>query len=223
MWKAGEPEQKATGPMPFEFIFWDNDGVLVDTEGLYYQASQEALARIGFELTVQQFTSISLSSGHSVFELATIDENLMDQLRLWRNRRYSDLLAGQNLLLPGVKATLTQLAAHKRMGVVTSSRRDHFDLIHARTDLLHLFDFILCREDYRAAKPEPEPYLLALQRSGRDPRHCLVIEDSIRGLSAAKAAGLTCWVIPSQQTAGQDFSEADRILDRIDELPELLG
>ena len=53
--------------MPFEFIFWDNDGVLVDTEGLYYQASRDALARIGFELTIQQFTTISLASGRSVF------------------------------------------------------------------------------------------------------------------------------------------------------------
>lgn len=209
--------------MPCEFIFWDNDGVLVDTEGLYFQASREALARIGFDLSAEQFTAISLASGRSVFELATADAGLMDDLRHWRNRRYSALLAEQELLLPGVRETLAQLAAHKRMAVVTSSRRDHFDLIHARTELLHLFEFILCREDYREAKPDPEPYLLALRRSGCEPGRCLVIEDSVRGLAAAKAAGLTCWVIPSPQTSGQDFSAADRILGHIGELTEMLA
>ena len=147
----------------------------------------------------------------------------MEDLRRWRNARYSELLAGRDLVLPGVRETLEQLASRIKMAVVTSSRRDHFELIHAGSDLLAFFDFILCREDYREAKPDPEPYLLALKQSGRETRHCLVIEDSLRGLAAAKAAGLTCWVIPSQQTAGQDFSAADRILQQVDELPDLLG
>lgn len=209
--------------MAYDFLFWDNDGVLVDTEGLYYTASREALARIGFDLTAEQFASVSLATGRSVFELATGDQSLMKELRNWRNFRYSQLLGGQELLLPEVQATLNGLAAHKQMAIVTSSRRDHFELIHAGTGLLHLFDFILCREDYREAKPAPEPYLLALERSGCEARSCLVIEDSARGLAAAKAAGLTCWVIPSPQTRGQDFSAADRVLDRIGELMEMLA
>lgn len=209
--------------MAYDYIFWDNDGVLVDTEGFYYQASREALAGIGYELTPGQFVAVSLATGRSVFELATDDVQVMDALRHWRNKRYSQLLTERNLLLPGVKATLTELASRQRMAIVTSSRRDHFDLIHAATDILHLFDFILCREDYQEAKPHPEPYLRALQQSGSQPSSCLVIEDSARGLAAAKAAGLTCWVIPSPQTQGQDFSAADRLLGQIGELPELLS
>jgi HAD superfamily hydrolase (TIGR01509 family) len=207
----------------FEFIFWDNDGVLVDTEGLYYQASREALARIGFDLTTEQFAAISLSSGRSVFELATADAALMEDLRLWRNARYSELLAGQDLVLPGVRETVARLAPRYGMAVVTSSRRDHFDLIHVGSGLRPFFDFILCREDYRASKPDPEPYRLALQQSGREPCRCLVIEDSARGLAAAKAAGLTCWVIPSAQTRGHAFPGADRVLTHIGDLAALVG
>ncbi|MHB8708044.1 MAG: HAD family hydrolase [Desulfuromonadales bacterium] len=209
--------------MACEFIFWDNDGVLVDTEELYYQASREALVQLGFDLTPEQFTTISLASGRSVFELATNDQALMEELRLWRNTRYSELLKGRDHLLPGVRETLLQLSARTSMAVVTSSRRDHFEIIHANSRLLAFFDFVLCREDYREAKPDPEPYLLALQRSGRNPQDCLVIEDSARGLEAAKAAGLTCWVIPSTLTRGQDFSTADRILNRIEDLVGLLA
>jgi len=209
--------------MAYDFIFWDNDGVLVDTEGLYYQASREALSRLDFDLTPEQFAAISLASGRSVFELATDDPGVMEGLRQWRNARYSELLYGRELVLPGVRETLTELAPRMNMAVVTSSRRDHFEIIHAGSSLLAFFDFTLCREDYREAKPDPESYLLAVQRSGCDPGACLVIEDSPRGLAAAKAAGLTCWVIPSSQTQGQDFSAADRILEQIGALARLLG
>jgi HAD superfamily hydrolase (TIGR01509 family) len=132
------------------------------------------------------------------------------------------LLSGEGLVLPGVRQTLARLAGRYAMAIVTSSRRDHFDIIHAGSDLLPYFSFILCREDYRAAKPDPEPYLLAVRYSGRATGECLVIEDSARGLAAAKAAGLTCWVIPSRQTRGQDFSAADRLLGEAGELLELL-
>ncbi|MDH3454976.1 MAG: HAD-IA family hydrolase, partial [Desulfuromonadales bacterium] len=65
-------------------------------------------------------------------------------------------------------------------------------------------------------------YLLALQKSGQQAQHALVIEDSPRGLAAAKAAGLTCWVIPGHHTSGQDFPEADRVLSSLEEIPELI-
>jgi len=208
--------------VPFDFIFWDNDGVLVDTEGLYYQASRQVLAQIGFDLSAEQFAAISLATGRSVFELATADPGLIDSLRQQRNRRYAELLRGADLLLPGVRETVAQLATRYPMAIVTSSRRDHFDIIHAGSGLRDHFHFILCREDYRAAKPDPEPYLLALHRSGRPAARCLVIEDSPRGLASAKAAGLTCWVIPSAQTRDQKFLAADRILVHVEDLATLL-
>ena len=148
---------------------------------------------------------------------------MRDELRRQRNRRYSELLAAGDLVLPGVRDTVASLYSRYSMAIVTSSRRDHFELIHAGSGLLEHFDFILCREDYREAKPDPEPYLLAVQRSGRDAKSCLVIEDSPRGLAAAKAAGLACWVIPSAQTQGQDFRAADRVLDRLEDLLALLS
>lgn len=209
--------------MSFDCIFWDNDGVLVDTEKLYFQASREALGTLGFELTIQHFTEVSLGSGRSVFELATADPVIMEELRQWRNRRYCELLAGRDLLLPGVRTALEKLAVHKKMAVVTSSRRDHFEVIHAGTKILHHFDFILCREDYREAKPHPEAYRLALTRSGREASRCLVIEDSARGLAAAKAAGLTCWVIPAAHWGGQDLAAADRVCDSVGEVAGLLA
>jgi HAD superfamily hydrolase (TIGR01509 family) len=211
--------------MKFEQIFWDNDGVLVDTERYYLQANREALAQVNIALSDSLFAEVSLTEGKSLLDLALeqgIAKKTINQLKEWRNKRYAELLALEDMTLPGVRETLSTLHGKIRMAIVTSSLKNHFDIIHKRTALLPFFDFCLTREDYTNSKPNAEPYLLALHRSGREPRQAVVIEDSPRGLAAAKAAGLTCWVIPGQHTSGCDFREADKVLSCLEDLPELL-
>ena len=108
------------------------------------------------------------------------------------------------------------------MGIVTSSRREHFEVIHAGTNLLPYFDFVLMREDYTHSKPDPEPYLTAMAQNGLSAEECVVIEDSERGLRAALAAGLRCIVIPQGLTRGLDFTGALAVLDDIRQLPPLI-
>lgn len=211
--------------MAFSYIFWDNDGVLVDTERYYFQASQEALAKVGIVLEDKQFAALSLTRGQSIFDLAQAHGHSaqeLEELRDWRNQRYADLLNLNNILIPGVRTVLNHLFGKLGMAIVTSSRRDHFNTMHSQTGLTTFFDFILTREDYLQSKPSPEPYLLALQKSGCRPEDCLVIEDSPRGLTAAKAAGLTCWVIPGLLTERQHLDHADRILEQISDIQDLL-
>jgi len=211
--------------MKFQYIFWDNDGVLVDTEPLYLQASREALARVDITLSERQFARISLTDGRSVFDLASdrgLSHSTIADLRTWRNARYADLLETNDVILDGAREVLEALHGKVGMAIVTSSHKNHFEIIHRRTGLLPLFDFCLTREDYSRSKPAAEPYLLALQHSGRQAQQALAIEDSPRGLSAAKSAGLTCWVLPGQQTRGEGFAQADRILRNIAEIPGLV-
>lgn len=209
----------------FAYVFWDNDGVLVDTERLYFQASQEALGHIGVALEEHQFASLSLGQGRSIFDLAQQhghSAESLQSLRDWRNRRYTELLNSHDTVMPGVKESLGRLFGKLGMAIVTSSLRDHFDIIHSRSGLLPYFDFVLTREDYMRTKPSPEPYLLALRRSGLHPDQCLVVEDSPRGLAAAKAAGLTCWVVPGFQLESRDFIDADRVFNGISEVAAAL-
>ena len=211
--------------MKFPDIFWDNDGVLVNTERYYFQASREALLKVDIPLSEAQFAGISLSEGRSLFDLAAaqgVPETTVNDLRSWRNARYAELLEDEDLLLAGVKEVLAALHGKIRMAIVTSSQKSHFDIIHRRAGLLRFFDFCLTREDYVKSKPAAEPYLLALQQSRQQAKNVLVIEDSPRGLAAAKAAGLTCWVIPGQHTPRQAFVDADRLLASIEEIPELI-
>ena len=211
--------------MKFTQTFWDNDGVLVDTEPYYLQANREALAKLDITLSDELFVEISLTRGKSLLDLATARGHAdvtIEELKAWRNNRYAQLLDLEDMTLPGVRETLNTLHGKLKMAIVTSSAKSHFDIIHKRTGLLTFFDFCLTRGDYTNSKPSAEPYLLALSRSGHEPHRSLVIEDSPRGLAAAKTAGLTCWVIPGQHTSEHEFKGADRILSSVEELPKLL-
>lgn len=205
-------------------IFWDNDGILVDTEPLYFRATRDILAEFGIELTQQKFIDISLTAGNSLFSLVAdiLPSAEMDAARNARDVRYSELLQEETRVLPGVEETLASLHGKVKMAIVTSSRPEHFALIHRHSELLKFFDFVLARDDYVYSKPHPEPYLTALRRSGLPPEECLVIEDSERGLLAACRAGLRCFVIPGKLTSGGNFSSAERVLSDIREVPAAL-
>jgi HAD superfamily hydrolase (TIGR01509 family) len=199
----------------FDAILFDNDGVLVDTEALYFRANREALASVGVELDEATYVEYFLREGLGAWHLAEargITPAGIAELRAVRDRRYFQLVDESEIVIPGVSELLPKLAARFRMAIVTSSEPGPFARTHARTGLLPHFELVLTRVDYTNAKPDPEPYLCAVSRLGLPPARCLVIEDSERGLRAAKAAGLACWVVPSGLTASGNFAAADAVL-----------
>ncbi len=209
----------------YDAIFWDNDGVLVDTERLYFQTTREVLAGIGLELTEALYFEHFLVGSGGTWHLARergVTEAEMDVLRRMRNERYRQELERNSLVIDGVRETLQVLRPRFKMGIVTSSRRDHFDTIHGRTALLPFFDFVVAQGDYERSKPEPDPYLAAIARCGVAPERCLAIEDTPRGLAAARAAGIGCIVIPTALTRHADFSAATRVIARVADLPAVL-
>lgn len=206
-------------------IFWDNDGVLVDTEHLYFEASRDALRQVDIELTLAQFAHISLGLGKSSLCLASqqgIGDDTIATLRQYINSRYAELLQNGANPMEGAEETLAALHGKVTMAIVTSSRRDHFDLIHRNNDLLGFFDFILTREDYQHSKPNPEAYLKALKISGLQAEECLVIEDTLRGFEAARQAGLRCVVMPNRLAPDNNFNGAFQVIRELQEIPQLI-
>ena len=206
-------------------ILWDNDGVLVDTEALYYDATRKVLRSIGIDLPLDAYRQLFLKESRGAWHLAAergFSPERIEALRRARNDLYARLLAERNRELPGVAEVLSTLHTRFRMGVVTSARRDHFEIIHRATRFARFFDFVITSDDVPETKPRPEPYLAALARAGSAPEETVAVEDSERGLAAARAAGIPCWILPTLLTQGGDFSGAARILTRIEEIPDLL-
>jgi HAD superfamily hydrolase (TIGR01509 family) len=207
-------------------IFWDNDGVLVDTEHLYFLATQQILASAGIRLSEADYIELFLVQGRGAWHLAEergFPADRIEQLRQARNHLYARWLAERPLLIDGVHDVLGALRGRYVMGVVTSSRKDHFDVIHRRTGLLKYFDFILTADDVSRVKPDPELYLKAVEVSRVAPDECMAVEDSARGLVAARAAGIHCVVIPTLLTAGCEFPGADAVVTAAGDLLTRLG
>ncbi|MFA6024374.1 MAG: HAD family phosphatase [Candidatus Gracilibacteria bacterium] len=212
--------------MKFKTIFWDNDGTLVNTEVPFFLATQKVLASVGIELTEEWNANECLKKGRSSFELAEaagIDEETIQKLRERRDELYFKELKKNVEVMEGVIPTLEELYGRVPMGIVTTSPRMHFNQIMKATGLGKYFDFTICGDEVEQIKPHPEPYLKAWRISGFKKSECLVIEDTGRGLTAAKRAGLPCFICPTAYSKGTDFSQADKVIDNVSEILEFFN
>lgn len=206
-------------------LLFDNDGVLVDTEPVFFAATREIFSSIGIELTEQWFIEEQLRFNTSPWELPETKRFSADEIALFRQMRddlYTTRLRQGVTLMPGVMSTLQALHGDYRLAVVTSSKKSHLQVIFQSAGIGHFFDFLITQDDITHQKPHPEAYLRAIMLAGGKAEQCMVIEDSERGLTAAKKAGLSCVVIPNHLSGNQDYAQADAILDSFRDLPEYL-
>ena len=207
-----------------KYILWDHDGVLVDTEYWYFKSNQRALNELGVELSKSTYLTY-MSQGKSCWDLvreAGIKSEQLDRKRKDRDSFYQDFLKNEDIEIPGVIAALKSLSETHRMAIVTTSRRDDFDLIHKNRSIVPFMEFVITREDYTNSKPDPEPYLYALNKFGASAPEALVVEDSQRGLQSAISAGIKCAVVHNEFTKTHDFTGAKYLIQSLSELPELL-
>ncbi len=206
------------------YLLWDHDGVLVDTEPWYYEATRLAIGHLGIDLDLPGYLA-DMALGRSAWEKALARGATpaeVDRWRRHRDERYQHYLREEDIEIPGVTRVLETLAARYAMAIVTTAKRTDFELIHRDRDIVTHMDFVLASGDYPRAKPAPDPYLAALDRFGARTVDALVIEDSERGLAAAVAAGIDCVVVANDFVSGQDLSAATYHIRSLAELPALL-
>jgi len=196
-------------------ILFDNDGVLADTEGLFFDATKKVLSKVNIDVSSELYIDYCLKRGKSLFDLAKekgFSDYEVRRLRAERDAIYEKDLASKNTAMPDVENMLRKLHAKISIGVVTTARRSHIDIMHRNTGFLKYFDFIVTAEDYEYPKPAPDPYLKGIEMSGLDPIECIAVEDSERGLKSALSANIDCAVIPNKLTKHCDFPGCVKIL-----------
>jgi len=201
-------------------VVFDFDGVLADSEPLHLAAYQRLIEPRGIHLDERTYCERYLGYDDEGALRRMADDNGLrledeeiERLIVEKGHVFEALVGSRDVLYRGAADCVRRLSAAWPVGIASGAERGDIDLILRGARLEDLFRFIVAAGDTERSKPAPDPYLRAVERLRLAPERCLVIEDSERGLRAAKAAGLTCWVIPSALTVGGRFEAADAVLD----------
>lgn len=210
---------------PFAAVIFDLDGVLVDTEIWWDEARIDFARRHGRTWTEADRTAIMGGNTRqwSIAMRERLDlpdlplETFSDEVVEAMVERYR--IAGAPRL-PGAEAAVRRIAAGLPTAVASSA---HPAVIAAALDALGLADAfraVVSSDEVERGKPAPDVYLLAAERLGVDPADCLVVEDSLNGILAGRAAGAVTVLVPNAAVppAAGARAAASLVLDRLDQL-----
>jgi HAD superfamily hydrolase (TIGR01509 family) len=200
-------------------VCFDLDGLMFNTEEVYWQVGTEVLRRRGCEFTAELNDAVMGSPPKACFETMIRWHSLPDRwqdLQAESEGLFLSLLESNLLPMPGLIELLDALeAAGMPKAICTSSRRDVVRSILSRFAMEPRFEFILTAEDIVEGKPNPEIYLKAAGRFGVEPGEMLVLEDSQNGCRAAVAAGSFTVAVPGCHSREQDFRTASLVIQSL--------
>ena len=209
---------------PLGAIF-DCDGLLADTETPDYEAWRQIYEEQGLYLPVELWAqSIGMAKGHDLNDWhAPLAERVgpgYDREAVQARRRaHYQVAIGRLTPMPGVLALLDALdEAQIPCAVASNSEREWVDRVLGITGLTSRFRAIATADEVTHSKPAPDVYLLAAERLGVTPEHCVAFEDSPRGLAAAHAAGMFTVAVPTVLTRHFGFEQAHHLVENLEHL-----
>nr|WP_272874554.1 HAD-IA family hydrolase [Paracoccus shandongensis] len=212
-------------------MIWDVDGTLSETEETHREAFNRSFAAAGLDWTWDRQTYrrlLQVTGGKERMARfaadngTAMDAEVIQETHEDKTKSYGKMLeTGSASLRPGVRNVIGATRQHGiRQAIATTTSPPNIDALILATmgcPADQIFDVIAAGDEVAAKKPAPDVYLLALERLGLPAADCIAIEDSVPGLTAARAAGLRVMVTPSLYTDGDDFGTADWVL------PDLTG
>jgi beta-phosphoglucomutase len=184
-----------SGENPFAAI-WDVDGTLVDTAELHFRAWEDLCRELGRPFSRADFAATFGQRNPEILRTLfgeRFDEREIAELGDKKEERYREAARRGVAPLPGVVGLLEGLRrAGFRQAVGSSAPRANLDLILGLMGLTSFFDAVVSSENTQRGKPDPQVFLVAAERLGVPPRRCVVFEDAVAGVQAARAGGMKC-------------------------------
>ncbi|MEO1526522.1 MAG: HAD-IA family hydrolase [Planctomycetota bacterium] len=210
--QAKHNEAHAIDKVTVEAVALDMDGLLVDTERIFWQVGDAVLGRRGHRysqaLQARMMGRVGVASIQEMIDFHGLEDEPESLMREC-DEMYSELLPKLVRPMPGLDDWMNLLRNSEiPHALTTSSRRKWVEIIFAELDWDDSFQFILTGDDVTHGKPDPEMYLTAASRFGVAPSRMLVLEDSGNGCAAGVAAGAAVVAVPNEHTAEQDFDGA---------------
>ncbi|MEV7971600.1 HAD family phosphatase [Cellulomonas sp. NPDC089187] len=197
-------------------VLWDMDGVLVDSEALLYEAERQLFAEHGIGLTPQVKAGFVGLGGTEVLAALAGHYGIEPDLPAWTARKIELATALFPQLQPFAPTTAlvrALAAAQVPMAVASGSPLSAIEVSLSTVGLAELLPVRVSVDQVGAGKPAPDVFLAAAERLGVPPEQCVVIEDAVPGVLAAKAAGMRCIAIPSViEPLDPRFEQADLLI-----------
>jgi beta-phosphoglucomutase family hydrolase len=206
-------------------VIWDMDGVLVDTGEWHYRAWAKVLHNYGVTLRPEDFWQTFGMNNTDVLRVfigPNVTPEFVKQVSDEKEQAFRDAARGQITALPGVREWLAWLQADgARQAVGSSAPMANINALIDELGVRPYFDALISGE-HLPGKPNPATFVLAAQKLGLVFEHCVVIEDAVTGVQAAKRAGMKCLAITNTNPASALY-EADKIVDSLESCsPELI-
>ncbi|HOJ22346.1 MAG TPA: HAD-IA family hydrolase [Armatimonadota bacterium] len=207
-------------------VFFDMDGLLVDSEPVHAAAYVDAFERAGLALHPDEYRAHVTLGGGSIRDLYAAKGGTPEGWPALFERKcelFAKHVREEMELLPGASELLQALADRGTPCLLaTGSGRVNATVILERFGLRPYFAAILSGEDVSRAKPDPEIFLKAAALIGASPAHCVSLEDSPKGVRAATGAGVPCIAVPTSWTRTGDFTGAALIVHSLQQVTPLL-
>ncbi|GAB4282807.1 MAG: HAD-IA family hydrolase [Opitutales bacterium] len=179
----------------FDGYIFDCDGTLAESMGMHYRAWKHALKKFGakFDFTWELFRSMAGMGLHHTVDLVNerFGENLIAEPLLEEQEAFCEEHIHEMKANPEVFAFAEWITEQGLARSIASGGHRH--IVHRTLKIIgadHLFPIVVTQNDVTHSKPHPEMFLLAAEKMGVKPERCLVLEDSLLGIEAAKAAGM---------------------------------
>ncbi len=215
-------------------VIFDFDGVITDSEILHLRAFNKVLAQYGIKITTKDYYKdyLGLTDVDCLTLVADrnqigLDDEGIKNLVKQKNQIFEELAKTEGQIIEGVRDLLQMLKQNNvPMAICSGALRAEIELILEQAKLRDFFTVIVSAEQVKKGKPNPDGFLLTLQKLNHPPsadqspilaEQCIVIEDSHWGLEAAKAAGMHTIAVTNSYDPNQ-LAMAEKIVVRLDEL-----
>ncbi len=202
-------------------IIWDMDGILADTAPYHLAAWKAAFKKRGYEFTGEDFKGTFGQRNDFIimdFLGEDVPEKEMADISREKEPLFRDSIRAGLKPLPGAMELIKSLKDNRSpMALASSAPAANIELVIKTLGIENVFQATASDNDVIKGKPDPQVFLLAAERLGVRPESCVVIEDAVAGVKAAKRAGMSCLAVTNTHPA-VSLKEADVIVDTLEEV-----
>lgn len=208
-------------------IIFDFDGLIVDSEPFHYRAYSEVFKKYGHTIDPEEYWVEFTSKGKGIAgEIERYNLKLdvkPEDMRREKFEIYSRFCRdGEIKMFPDARKLVELLKARFAVAIASGSWGHDIRTILNHAGAAHLFPVILGKESAPKEKPHPDIFLNAASAMGCHPANCVVLEDALKGLDAAKRSGMACVIVRNRLNQSIDFHGADLIVSSLAELVSLV-